>query len=211
MRKGTPWTKKKVKDFAEELLAVTIPINVTFEGKQRILDLARVEKVLRDAKTIAVADCECRTRVKGCDAPVDVCIYLNDEATRLVKKRLAKIASLKKALEILKKTCEAGLVHIAYTDRGDAKPNYICSCCSCCCHSFAAIQKFGFDDALISSEMIAEQDASLCDSCGICVDRCHFKARWMEGNRLRFDGGKCFGCGLCVPVCPTDAIALVKR
>lgn len=211
MRQGTPWTKKKVKEFAEELSAVTVPINVTFEGKQRILDLTQVERVLRDAKTIAVADCECRTRVKGCDAPVDVCLYLNEEATKLVKKGKARISSLDEALGILKKTCESGLVHIAYTDKGDEKPNYICSCCSCCCHSFAAIQKFGFHDALISSDMIAVQDDDLCDDCGVCVDRCHFKARMIEKGVVMFDSKECFGCGLCVTVCPTGAISLARR
>lgn len=111
----------------------------------------------------------------------------------------------------MKKTFDAGLVHIAYTDRGDTRQNYICSCCSCCCHSFAAIQRFGFDDALISSEMIAEQDARLCDNCGLCVDRCHVRARTMEGNRLRFDEKRCFGCGPRVSICPPGAISLVRR
>lgn len=211
MRKGRPWTKEKVKEFVEELSAVTIPINVTFEGKQKILDLTQVEKILSNADSIAVSDCECRMRVKGCDAPVDVCLYLNDEAIKLVRKGKAKSISLRRALQILKKTSDAGLVHIAYTDGDDTRPNYICSCCSCCCHSFAAIQKFGFIDALISSEMIAEQDAELCDNCGMCVNRCHFRARTMEENRLRFDKERCFGCGLCVHICPTNAISLVRR
>lgn len=37
MRKGRPWPREKVEEFAEELSAVTIPINVTFEGRQKIL------------------------------------------------------------------------------------------------------------------------------------------------------------------------------
>ncbi|MEM2839624.1 MAG: 4Fe-4S binding protein [Thermoplasmata archaeon] len=211
MRNGKPWTKEEVEEFASELTAVTVPINMTFEGKQKILDFSRVEKILLGAKAIAVSECQCRARVKGCDAPMDVCLYLNEEAVKLVDKGEARIISLAEALRILKMTSAAGLVHLAYTDRANAELNYICSCCPCCCHSFAAIREYGFDNAVISSDMVAEQKPDLCDDCGICAERCHFMARRMEDGRLSFNREKCFGCGLCISVCPTGAIALVKR
>jgi len=118
MKDGKPWTREEVAEFASELSAVTVPIDVTLEGKQRILDFSRVKKILLGAETIALSECQCRARVKACDAPTDVCLYLNAEAVKLVEKGEARIISLDEALGILRMTCEAGLVHLAYTDRG---------------------------------------------------------------------------------------------
>ena len=136
---------------------------------------------------------------------------LNDEAEERVKNGNGKKASLREALATLRRSNEAGLVHVAYANRGDKKLIYICGCCSCCCYSFAAMQKFGFNDAVMSSEMIAVQDDDLCNGCGDCADRCHFKARAMEEGRLIFEKDKCSGCGLCVTSCTSGAISLVSR
>jgi ferredoxin len=212
MSAGKDYTKKEVKEYISDYTAVTVPINVTFEGKQKILSMPQVERILRASRSIAITDCQCRTRVKGCDAPVDVCLSLNDEAEEKVKDGTGKKVSLREALATLRRGNEAGLVHVAYANRGDGKLIYICSCCSCCCYSFAAMQKFGFNDAVMSSEMIAVQDADLCNDCGDCIDRCHFKARvMMEDKRLIFEKDKCSGCGLCVTSCTSGAISLVSR
>jgi ferredoxin len=205
------WTKKEVKELVSELTAITVPVNVTIEGKQKILSMPQMERIVRASHNIAIVDCRCRVKVKGCDAPVDVCLCLDDEAKEEIESGGGRKASINEALATLRKTNEAGLVHIAYANKGESKPFYICSCCSCCCHSFAAIQKFGFNDAVISSEMIATQDDDLCNDCGDCIDRCHFKARTMRGERLVFEKEKCSGCGLCVSSCPSDAISLVSR
>lgn len=211
MRAGKDWTKKEVKENISDYTAVTVPVNVTFEGKQKILSMPQVEKILRASRTIAITDCQCRKRLKGCDAPVDVCLSLNDEAEEKVRNGDGKEVTLAEALAALKRSYEAGLVHVAYANKDDKELIYICGCCSCCCYSFAAMQKFGFNDAVMSSEMIAVQDDELCNDCGDCVDRCHFKARTMDGGRLVFESGKCSGCGLCVTSCPSGAISLVKR
>ena len=211
MTAGKSWTKKEVKEYISDYTAVTVPINVTFEGKQKILNMPQVERILRASSSIAITDCQCRVEVKGCDAPVDVCLSLNDEAEERVKNGNGKKASLREALATLRRSNEAGLVHVAYANRGDKKLIYICGCCSCCCYSFAAMQKFGFNDAVMSSEMIAVQDDDLCNGCGDCADRCHFKARAMEEGRLIFEKDKCSGCGLCVTSCTSGAISLVGR
>jgi ferredoxin len=211
MSAGKDWTKKEVKEYVSDLTAITVPINVTIEGKQKILSMPQVERILRASRNIAITDCFCWIKVKRCDAPVDVCLCLDDKAEERIKSGDGKKASLKEVLATLRRSNEAGLVHVAYANKGESKPIYICSCCSCCCHSFAAMQKFGFNDAVISSEMIAVQDGDLCNDCGDCVERCHFKARKIKGDHLIFEKEKCSGCGLCVTSCPSDAISLVSR
>jgi ferredoxin len=208
---GKKWSKEDARRYVDEMKGVTIPINFTIEGKQRILALSQVESLLCKADKIAITDCECRTTVKGCDAPIDVCLYLGEGAKDQIARGLGKEVSLKHALATLKRASDAGLVHVAYVDTGEKEPQYICSCCSCCCHSFVAMQEFGFNDAIISSDMIAVQDTDLCDDCGLCVEKCHFKARIMKDGSLTFDEGRCFGCGVCLTACPSDAISLKKR
>lgn len=211
MSAGKDWTKKEVKELVSELTAITVPVNVTIEGKQKILSMSQVERIVRASRNIAIIDCRCRVKVKGCDAPVDVCLCFDDEAKEQIESGDGRKASLSEALATLRRSNEAGLVHIAYANKGESKPFYICSCCSCCCHSFAAMQKFGFNDAVMSSEMIAVQDGDLCNDCGDCVEKCHFKARMIKGDHLIFEREKCSGCGLCVTSCPSRAISLVSR
>ena len=208
---GKTWSEKDVRKYVDELKGVTIPVNFTLEGKQRIISFEHLERLLRKAKIIAITDCECRTTVRGCDAPIDVCLYLNEGAKEQIDRKLGKEVSLKDALAVLKKANEAGLVHVAFTETGEKEPSYICSCCSCCCHSFVAMQKFGFNDAIISSDMVAVQNDELCDDCGLCVERCHFNARRKIDDHLTFEKERCFGCGVCISACPRDAIHLEDR
>jgi len=211
MSAGKKWTKKEIRRFADELSAVTVSVNIVVEAKQKILSLGQVEKLLRASKKVAVGDCECRTRVRGCDAPLDVCLYLDEAAKEQIKKGFGKEITLEQAIGTLKRTNEAGLVHLAFADKGKQDTRYICSCCSCCCHCIVGMQKYGFNDSLVSSEMIAVQNDDLCDDCGLCVERCHFKARRMANDHLVFDAKGCFGCGVCLTSCPQDAVSLEKR
>ena len=56
----------------------------------------------------------------------------------------------------------------------------------------------------------AAADPSLCDGCGLCVERCRFEALSLSGS-----GGppavaahRCEGCGVCAYVCPRGAMTL---
>jgi NAD-dependent dihydropyrimidine dehydrogenase PreA subunit len=51
----------------------------------------------------------------------------------------------------------------------------------------------------------------ICTSCGICIDRCLFKARRWNGHTLRYIRDACYGCGLCVTTCPVNATVMERR
>jgi ferredoxin len=136
---------------------------------------------------------------------------LDKEAEDFITKGLAKKINLEKALEALKRSHEAGLVHITYTFKGKEKPEVICSCCSCCCHSMSALIRFGMPNAVIESKYIATNNPETCLDCGTCVERCQFKARHMKNEKMSFNSSRCFGCGLCVSTCPTQSISLIER
>ena len=204
------WTEAELRKFLR-YNGVTIPVQVEIQGKQRILNLTEVERVLVGAKDIALGECSCRKKIGRCDSPVDTCLSLGNRARELIAKGLAVKVDLNHALKTLKRAHEAGLVHITYTIIGREKPQYICSCCTCCCHSLSGLIGLGFLDAVVSSRYVASDKAQSCTDCGKCVQRCPFKARTLQNGKMRFDKTRCFGCGLCATTCPTGSISLVLR
>ncbi len=206
------WTREELeKDYVGKMKAFTLPVNYSISGKQKILDMKELEQILREAKVIAQEECDCRTRMGNCIDPMDGCLGLDDEAIEWIEEKKGKRITVDEALEALKRTHDAGLVHMAYIFEGEEKPTWICSCCFCCCHSLSAALRFGYSDHVFSSKYIATQDSDKCSSCGTCVDRCQFKARELLDDELIYNEEKCFGCGVCVDTCPEDAIEMVER
>jgi uncharacterized Fe-S center protein len=205
------WTREELlNEYVGKMTPVTIPVNVTIRGQQTIIDLSSVEELLRGARTISLQDCGCRIKFHKCNAPLDVCISLDEDAKEAIKDGAKKV-SRAEALAALKRSHEAGLVHMSYTFQGKEKPGVICSCCSCCCHSLSALVRFGIPDHVVASKYVAEQNYETCNNCGICEKRCQFHARQLKEDKLEFDRGKCFGCGVCITTCPTNSIKLVPR
>jgi Pyruvate/2-oxoacid:ferredoxin oxidoreductase delta subunit len=212
MKKGAKdWTKDElIREYVSKYTPVTIPVNISIQGKQTVLDLSSLEKILGEAKIIAVEDCGCRTKLRKCEAPLDVCLSLDESAKEAIEGGARQI-SKSQALEVMRRSHESGLVHVTYTVKDQEKPFIICSCCSCCCHSLSALVRFGIPDHVVASEWIASDNDKTCNDCGTCVKRCQFHARRMVNDKLEFDQAKCFGCGLCVTTCPTKSIELVAR
>lgn len=211
MPKGNDWTKKQLEKEVKRLTAVTVPVNMLIKGQQRILCMTEMEGILKEARLIGLGDCGCRKLRKRCDSPLDVCLTLNKDAQDAIERGDARKISLAQALDVLKRSHKAGLVHIAYTFKGKEKPGLVCSCCSCCCQSMSALVRFGMPTAIVSSKYVASNKGETCISCGKCVERCQFKARHLENEKMIFDVTRCFGCGLCLTTCPTASISLIER
>lgn len=206
------WTREELeKDYVGKMKAFTLPVNISFSGKQKILAMKELEELLRNADVIAQEDCYCRKKMENCIEPMDGCLSLDEEAIEIMEIENAKQISVDEALESMRRTHDAGFVHMAYIFEGKDKVGVICSCCSCCCHSLSASVRFGYEDHVFSSDFIATQDSEKCADCGICVNRCQFKAREMVDDELVYSQEKCFGCGVCLDTCPEGAIELVKR
>ena len=205
------WRREDLKKDIESMTAITVPVNMVIRSKQRILDLSEVEKVLKGASLIALGRCYCKEKLKRCDSPVDVCLRLDENAEESIKKGSSKRVDLEEASMTLKKSHEAGLVHIVYTSEGDEKPNMICSCCSCCCWSMSALVRFGMPDAIVESKYVAVNDSEACINCGTCVERCQFGAISVDDEVAEVNRDFCMGCGLCVSSCSTGALTLTRK
>jgi len=206
------WTREELeKGYIGKMKAVTIPVNISFKGKQKIIDMSELEELLRKAEVLSKHECYCRKTMGNCIEPMDGCISIDDEAMESIEKHGHAKITVEEALQSMKRTYDAGLVHMGYTFSGKDKVGIVCSCCSCCCHSLSAAVRFGYTNHAFSSKFIASQNSENCQNCGICVNRCQFQAREIVDDLLVFNKEKCFGCGVCLKTCPESAIELVKR
>jgi ferredoxin len=206
LAKYDEWLSDRKIPFASKV----IPVTQSLKNMQWVLPTEKVIKLLKDARTFAVAPCACRTHYKRCNNPTDICIFINDISDKLVRKGIARRISSDEIIEKLYQANEYGLVHLTLYDP-EHYPYAICSCCGCCCHDLQLLLKYGKKEVVAASEYIAVWDKELCSNCGICVDRCVFGARTIENNVADYNPTKCYGCGLCVTICPQDAINLERK
>lgn len=61
---------------------------------------------------------------------------------------------------------------------------------------------------LCSSGYLAEVDADKCVKCGICADKCQFRAIGFRKETAFIRNKRCMGCGVCVDACAKDALKL---
>ncbi len=200
----TPEVAKAVDGYT----ARVIPVHASVEARQVVLSAPEMQALLGNAQLIAVGNCECRQKKHNCAAPLDVCLSLNEAAQEMLAHSDWRRVSLEEALDVLRRSHQAGLVHLALR-QGDGQVNTVCSCCSCCCGFLGALKRFSYHDAIAESGFVAAFDAGLCSDCGRCLERCQFAA-WSTAP-VALNVGRCFGCGLCVSTCPTGAISLVAR
>jgi len=198
----------------DRYVARTIPVRVDVGVSQTVLNLEEAEAILRAARSIALGDCVCRVEAKNCDAPVKTCLALDRTPAELADGEYARFepVGVERALEILRASHEAGLVHMAFRKPGQPITEF-CSCCSCCCWFFKELKRFEYRDAIVESSRVARHEADRCSGCGTCVARCHFDA-WnpsAKGGVPSLDVARCFGCGVCVSSCPVGAISFVPR
>ena len=209
-------TQKKPEDVSEVLdgyRATTIPVHIDVDVTQTVVNLNEAEALLRNAESIALGDCACRSEGGNCDKPVHVCLVL-DQSIEQVKKDNPSFHTIpvEEALNALRLSHEAGLVHLAFRNQ-DGEIHEFCSCCACCCWFLDKLKRFDYHDGVAESSHIAEHLPDACVACGTCVRACPFDA-WEindEGAKPLFHESKCFGCGVCVSACPTQAIAFVPR
>ena len=214
------WTEEKLRAGREGeggwKIVKPVPVNIKIEVEHRVLNLEKAGEYLDKAHSFVVLNCGCRTARGNCDAPRDVCLAIDDAAEKALTDDAYKDLNPRKttkeeAMQVLARSHEAGLVHMALDVMGENRVNAICSCCSCCCAILSSVVRFGLFPQLLKSDAISVTDMSACTSCGVCVERCQFGAREMTGDKLTINDRLCMGCGLCVTKCPTAAIKLVAK
>jgi len=190
-----------------------IPVEKSIPFEVQVFPYEQVSALLNKAKSFGVRKCICRVQRgllgEPCKYPIEVCMVFasvegafdDDPDTRAITKE--------EALQILRETEEAGLIHSSSNIREGHF--YICNCCTCCCGIMRGISKFGIENSVAKSDFYATVDPEMCTGCGTCVERCQFGAPSLADDISRVDQKRCVGCGLCVMTCPSEAITLVRK
>jgi len=208
------WSENELTDFRKRWYAITIPVNKRIENDQVVLNLDQSYHILERAEKVALADCICRSTLQNCEKPKRVCLFLNNDAKKVVRSGRARWTSKVRAKKLVKLTHEAGLVHLTmyHPDDKEKLPGVLCSCCECCCHALQGLIRLDMHDLVTPSQFITSTNWEDCSNCGKCVKRCVFGARTREAGKMTgYNPDRCFGCGLCVTMCPEKAIELHKR
>ena len=194
-----------------------IPVEKSITKENSVAIYSEVRKLIENAEEpIAVARCVCREKqdvrrerelCKLTDR-YETCLGFGHMAQMYIDQGWARQITKEEALKILNKNEETGLI----LQPGNAQhPNFICSCCGCCCGILRDLKKMHNPAKLMKTNYYIEIDSELCSGCGICIDRCQMDAITLIDNISIVNRKKCLGCGLCVVTCPTGAIQLKNK
>ena len=195
-----------------------VPVETQIEMKEEIVvPYEGLSKILDECGTIGLMTCYCRHRKDLLGDPCKAtdlrknCFSFNRVADFLISQGFAEEVSKGKALKILKKSEDDGLVHKAFHNALDPEKELdgMCSCCSCCCGTFDIHYKGGIPLMSIAS-YLAKVDGDNCIGCGTCVEKCNAKAIELIENTAMIDEERCIGCGLCAHHCPEEAITMKR-
>ncbi len=195
-------------------LMQVVPIEKELKNNQESLPYEKVSAIIEKGVSFGLNECICKKERHvlnhGCDKPLEVCLSIAPvpgvfDNHPLIGRAISKA----EAYEVLRKSEEAGLVHMTSNVRNGHY--YICNCCGCCCGVLRSINEWGVNQA-VNSSCYAEIDSEACVGCGVCAEeRCQINAIVVEDDLYQVIQEKCIGCGLCVSTCPSDAVRLVRK
>ena len=183
--------------------------------KHAVFPFEMMEELIKKVYKIALVHCPCRATAhligkKRCEHSLENCIKYDELAEYLIEKGIGKEISKQEALEIIRRSEEAGLVHLVDNAREGIK--HTCNCCGCCCWSVGTIRRRRIPrDILMATYFLRETDQERCTGCGQCIEICPVSAIKMEGDFPVIDKEWCIGCGVCAIPCPASATKLVRR
>jgi NAD-dependent dihydropyrimidine dehydrogenase PreA subunit len=193
-----------------------LPAMASVEPEQHaVFPFEMMEEVIQKVKVIALVHCPCRATAQligknQCNHTLENCIKYDELAEYLIEKGIGKEISKKEALDVIRKSEEAGLVHMVDNAREGIK--HTCNCCGCCCWNVGTIRRKKIPrDVLMATYFLRETDKEKCTGCGECVEICPVNVIKMEGDFPVVDKEWCIGCGVCAVPCPASAVKLVRK
>jgi len=192
--------------------------------KDQVMPYEDAAAVVKQASYATINPCMCRQSKRGCGDPLDVCILLGMgfyggdvpggqpvlDPAQMVSRPRGRFAPLDEVVEVLKRSEEAGLVHLTMNVKDEAW--LICNCCRHACHGLRGITQLDIPHAVAPSSYWCSVDEDLCTGCFACIDRCPVGAIEMKDSMVaEVDIERCLGCGVCTSICSPEALRLEKR
>lgn len=200
-----------------------IEINESLDYESQALSYELVKQLIDDNEHFAVIPCQCRLigELSGepCKcAPAAMGCFLVGVAAQGVKRMCkdARIMNKEEAIEFLRETEKAGLVHNTAVGSNQSSI-FICNCCGCHCGSLYPSKLVNVKGAS-SSNYSPKFNMELCTKCETCVRKCPNDAihhKWpvesdSSDEMMVVREEVCIGCGVCAANCPQSAIKMIK-
>ncbi len=192
-----------------------IPIEQTIPLNIEVMPYERASTYIENAQSWGVLPCICRVQKRligqGCKHSEENCLVFSQKPNVFDRTDAIRAISKEEALGILVDAGKEGLVHS--TSNVQKGVTYICNCCTCSCGILRGLAEYGELNAVGRSDFYVSVDETLCTACGVCIDRCQFKALEMheDKNVCSVNLVRCYGCGLCVSACASGALSLVQK
>jgi len=209
------------KEFGIELFGTkisqfrTVPVEKSVTAEHSLPTYEELEKIVNNSPGPYVAiNCICRKahtmRGESCKVTSreETCFGMGEMADLYINEGWGRKVTRQEALEMLHMNQEEGLVFQAENIKD---PNFICSCCGCCCGVLTNLKEFPKTVDFFSTNYYAQINADECVGCGTCIDVCQINAIKMKNEVSKVNIRRCIGCGNCVASCPEEAIQLMKK
>ncbi|MHA1360394.1 MAG: 4Fe-4S dicluster domain-containing protein [Candidatus Helarchaeota archaeon] len=212
---GTPITSPLLPYDAQERL-ITVDESVAVEP--RVVSMELVKAMIDKNDTFAALTCPCRLVGEMSGEPCEVapaelgCFVAGAPAALIIEAGFGRALTKTEAIEFIRQTEEAGLVHNTMGTAGDEVYS-ICNCCNCHCGALHPTHQTQFALKFISpSNFTPKHNTDQCILCEKCVDICPMDAITHPSGEdtLVFNPSLCIGCGICAANCPETAIQMVK-
>ena len=200
-----------------------IKIDEIVDSNSQILPYELVERLIEQNDEFAVIPCQCRlvAELNGNPCKIakaeDGCFIAGIGAKYIVEMNMGRALNKQEAIEYLKKTEKAGLVHNTTYCTGVESSMFICNCCSCHCGILGPTKKYNLPTTKKSNfEPVINQE--LCVKCEVCVKKCPMEAIYHQfplesdssDDKIIIRTESCIGCGICASNCAKNAITLKK-
>ena len=111
----------------------------SYEARYSYVLLHEAEAIVAAQDHVYLWPCDCRSIVGKCRKPKDVCLRFEND------RGLGWEISKERAVEILRATDKAGLMHTADLQDDLADSSSICNCCTDCCYPHLAADRLDVD------------------------------------------------------------------
>jgi len=157
----------------------TVEVKEKIDVQTKILDITTLHEIIDKFPFTHVSNCGCRAIIQHCDAPVQVCLtmrWVKDISIGIPDNSEHQLCTPDELKEVVDKSDEYALVHMALNYPNSDHPYHICGCCDCCCIGFREFVAHAVP-LIVGSKFVAKIDPKKCSGCYHCVNyRCRFKA-----------------------------------
>ncbi|MFX1234454.1 MAG: 4Fe-4S binding protein, partial [Promethearchaeota archaeon] len=176
----------------------TVPVEKSISAEHHIANYDDLKTIIEKVEgPFVTINCVCRQAMDLFGQPCkatdrrEVCMGFGSMAQRYIDQGWGREISREEALEIQRKNEDDGLV---LQVGNSIRPEFICSCCGCCCPVLKGTKTFPRPVKFFSTNFYAEVDSDRCSGCGTCLDRCQMEAIKLINDISKVNRKKCIGC-----------------